>query len=579
MTGNLLLSNQSAARFGDSGSNYVGILAPAAVSSSYSLNLPVSAPSVNQKLAVDPITATQLIWTSGNSGSAPSITGAVFVSQAGNDTTGNGSLDFPYLTLSKALTIANGLSTLATPIAIMMGPGIYVEDNSSGALSLTGAGISIVGSTGFAVVIQPNTLSNTLLSVNASSWFSNVQFSTTGSSTSDGLSISGASAQVVFKNVYVSQFNVGLRGTSALLLVIENSFFTFNGTGIYLDNLQASLNDCLFQCLGTGTGVYITGSSALVGFSSGIFNGLSIGMSANSNATVTMDGTIFKSTATSCYAGSAATLNITGAVFNVNNPTGNVVAIYATDAGTNVQCSSALFVNPSMPTNTQVAVQVVSSASISISGGEVQYYTTAFIAGGVSDTSATSLLIKAVTVNGCTTDIAQNGSSTLSIQTSNVSSAKITINDPTNVTSCYFDTAYNDRLAIGKFSNAYNDIDLLTAEIGQADNDPHLGYYNNLYGTQAIIYHNRSTNPALFGSIGSNINGFVAGTTDRTQQVSLQLISDTGASIGGFTAYRGWMIAKNASTSELSFTFSNSDLGDAQPSVADYIPFQIRWFQ
>ena len=577
MSGTLVMSNQNVIRFCDGGSNYVSIGAPAAVSSSYAVSLPSVAPTNNQKLIVDPVDATRLIWASGNSGSPPSATGSVFVSVVGDDVNGNGSLDFPYQTLAKALTVANSLSTTTTPITISLSPGIYTEDNSSGALSLTANGISIVGSTGFAVVIQPNTLSNTLLSVNATSWFSNVQFSTNGSSTADGLDISGATAQVVFKNVYFSRFNVGLRGSSALLLIIENSFFTYCGTGIYLDNLQVSMNDCLFQDGGFGTGLYVTGGSALVGFSSGLFNGLAIGVSVNNNATIAMDGTIFKNTATGCYVGSAGTLNLTGPVFNINNSVGDVIGIYATDAGTLFQCSSALFVNPTMPTNNQIAIQVVNEANVSFAGGEVSNYTTAFIVGSNTDTSATSLLMKAITVGNCNTDVVQNGTTTLLVQNSNIASDKITINDATNVTLSYFDVAFGDCLCIGKFSNAYNDIDLLVSEIGQGDNNPHLDYWNNMYGTQTIRYHNKTSSPSLFSSVGNNTIGFASVTTDRTQPSSLQLFSDTGATVGTTTSLRGWTIQKNGSSSELSFSFQNSDLTGAL-SVPSYTLLQLDGF-
>ncbi|KKP27045.1 MAG: hypothetical protein UR12_C0034G0004, partial [candidate division TM6 bacterium GW2011_GWF2_30_66] len=61
MTGNLLMSNQSAIRLVDSGSNYVGLRSPATIGTSYTIDLPDTAPTANQVLQA--ISATGTTWT------------------------------------------------------------------------------------------------------------------------------------------------------------------------------------------------------------------------------------------------------------------------------------------------------------------------------------------------------------------------------------------------------------------------------------------------------------------------------------------------------------------------------------
>ncbi len=51
----------------------------------------------------------------------------------------------PYASLAKAVTTANGIASGANPIAILISPGIYIENNSAGPITVTADGISIVG--------------------------------------------------------------------------------------------------------------------------------------------------------------------------------------------------------------------------------------------------------------------------------------------------------------------------------------------------------------------------------------------------------------------------------------------------
>ena len=349
--------------------------------------------------------------------------------------------------------------------------------------TLTASYISIVGATGFATIVIPNTLSNPLLSITASAWINNIQFNSNGASTADGIDVSGVSAELVIKDAYIVGFNVGLNATAAETLVVENTFFTFNNTGIYLDDLQVAINGCIFENGGTGTGISITGSSAQVGFNAGILTGFSTAILASGGSTVAMDGTIFKSNAIGCSINGASTFNATAIQFNLNNATGNVTGILASDAGTIVRCAASIFSNPSTPSNNQVAFQVQDEASCTVTNGSINNYTTAFINGDDNgDTSGTILLIGAFTVSNCTNDIIQQGTTTLSVQASNIDITKISINDTTNVTFAYFDVNNNNRLNVGKYSNSYPDTDLVMAEVGRGEENPHIGYIPNIYG-------------------------------------------------------------------------------------------------
>ena len=90
--------------------------------------------------------------------------------------------------------------------------------------------------------------------------------------------------------------------------------------------------------------------------------------------------------------------------------------------------------------------------TVNISSGSMKNYTTAIQVGISTDTSSTILSASSLTISNCTTDILQEGSSTLNFNASTASSSKIIINDSTNVTLAFFDLDDNNALTIGSTS-------------------------------------------------------------------------------------------------------------------------------
>ena len=333
MTGNLRLASQSGIIWCDNSSNYVEFKAPSVVATSYSLNLPTNPPLVSQQLMTTLTDPTTLIWTTVGTNVPPSTSGKIYVTKYGNDTTGVGSAEYPFLTLSKALSVANALATTTTPISILMAAGIYVENNSSGSLSITANSISIIGDTPYSTIIQPNTLANDLLTINGNSWLINIQFSTNGSSTANGIVISNASVGVIFTNIVISRFNVGISVTSVLTLILNNCLFTINATSMNVNNVTAIINDSIFQGNGTSVGLYATGSSGKLNIISCIFGMHTTGLSLNNNAVIAVSSTLFKNCATGCSINTGGIMNIVGSEFILNNAVGNVINISVNGSG------------------------------------------------------------------------------------------------------------------------------------------------------------------------------------------------------------------------------------------------------
>ena len=146
MTGGLNMLNQQPVIFQDStAGNYVGINAPTDVISSYTLSLPTTAPTAHQIIRANAVTPTNLEWITNGGSNPPTISKTIYVTKYGNDITGDGSFSTPYASLAQAISIANGIASSANPVAILISAGIYVENNSSGPLTITANNISIVG--------------------------------------------------------------------------------------------------------------------------------------------------------------------------------------------------------------------------------------------------------------------------------------------------------------------------------------------------------------------------------------------------------------------------------------------------
>jgi hypothetical protein len=194
-------------------------------------------------------------------------------------------------------------------------------------------------------------------------------------------------------------------------------------------------------------------------------------------------------------------------------------------------------------------------AEVVLNGGSIKNFTSGATAGSPGDTSSTVLKLNRTTIVNNKTDVRQEGSATLALIAASARQSKVVINDDANVTLSYFDEDNNDALNIGK--NADVDFSLLHAAIGLGD-DPRLIYKSSLYGEQAIGYENPSSKSCLF-TLSPDDSHLCTITTDRTKTAHIRLVSDTGGTVGTTAALRGWDIMKEASSSELSFQYQNSD--------------------
>ena len=576
MTGTLSMLSQNAVHFNNAtNSGFVGINAPTSVPSSYTLSLPSTIPTATQVLTASTGTPTQLEWVTNGGSIPPATSRTIYVTTYGNDTTGNGSLTSPYLTLSKAITVANSLASTTDPICIAMSPGIYVEDNSGGPLTITAGGISIVGENKDAVFVQPNTLSNDLLSITTTAGLDNITFMTTGGSTANGIALSGAANESHLSNLTFISFGTGVTGSgSGAIYIFNTCLFVTNGTALSLNNVLAICNNCSMEGSTTpipaNTGITATGAASSILIGGGICTNFTTALTVSGGATLASQSTVYKNNTNSVVSSGSAQTFLEACFFEPFSTAPVIIDVQASGAGTVTQVAGCIF-NATAIAGSATAVQVTNEASVSISGGQMSNYTTALAVGTSGDTSSTTLTATGLLITNCTSDIVQQGTASLNFNAGTASSSKLTINDSTNVKLAYFDNLDNNILKIGKLTDT--DTTVLKALIATV-NSPEIAYKSSLYSTQALGYQNSMTGPASLFALGNNATNVTAITTDRTQTAGLRLVSDTGSPVGNATGVRGWDITKNGASAELAFSYQNTD-PFGQSVVTEYPVMQL----
>lgn len=526
-----------------------------------------------------------LIWNSLSSGGGgggtpipPSQSRVVYVTKYGDDSTGDGSSLKPFLTISKAVSIANTLSTSSNPINIQISPGMYVENNSGGPIIVTADGVSIIGTSNLSVTMLPSTPSQNLLVLNKTARISDVSFQSSAPLATALILNDGALSG--FKNLRFVNFSVGVSclGTINSSYAFTKCGFVANLTAVTVNNIIIEFNSCdIFgrnniALSPVNTGISASGSGASVIFNSGLIALCATGMVISNNARCAASACIFRRNQTDFLQTTSSNVTLSACDFQLTGGA-SFVCFDSSDPGTITDIIACSFDARNLLGigGQGVCVSCKNEANVLISGGTMDYFDKAIVLGNVSDTSTTIANIFSLIVNDCNTDILQQGTSTLNVNSCSLSSTKITINDSVNVTLAYFDLSANNSLYIG--SDADVDTSLLHAALGGSN---HIGfhYQPNIYGSQSISSINTTANPSTLLTVCENDSSIQSVTSNRTNISKLSLYSDTGVQVGTTTALRGWDIQKNGASAELDFSYVNTD-SIGQTLVAKHTVFEL----
>src|SRR5579872_1296626 len=563
--------------FQDPGTGFIGIQAPPVVPTSYTLSLPSTVPTAHQIIRANALTPTTLEWATEGGSVTPVNSETIYVAQYGNDITGDGSFNNPYATLAKAIDIANVLANVNHPICIFMSPGIYIENNVAGPLTITTDGVSIVSFSPEATYIMPSTPLNDFILANGTIRIANIAIESFAP-LATGLSLAVGNLST-FDNVRFANFQTGVfcSGGPAQLYGFNSCIFVANTTGLSVNNSRAETVGCdffgSFSITGpaANTGISITGSGANLVVDGGAVGKCATGFDITGNSVITINGVSFKFNTADIIQSGASHMVLNGSSFELTNSNSDI-DIQISGAGTIAEIVGCQFNgNNDLGVPEGTSIFVSDNASLDISSGSIKNYTTALQAGTSSDTASTVAYASALTIENCTMDIVQEGSTTLNFNAGSASGNKIIINDPTNVELAFFDLNDNGSLTIG--STANQNTSLVQVDIDPT-NHPELNYKSSLYSTQAVGFENIYGSSSSLYSLSANNTDVTAITTDRTKIAGLRLVSDTASPIGGTSALRGWDINKNGSSAELSFTYQNSDIA-GQSIISPYVIMQL----
>jgi len=568
MTGNLVMAYPSEVRFNDSGSNYVGFKAPGSIDASYSLALPTAAPVTGQLLQA--LSDATLTWTTLNA--APAATKTIYVALNGSDNN-DGSFSAPFKTVKRAVTVADGLASLSSPVTISVGAGLFVESAAVGSpIDITASGISIEGSTLASTILAfPNASGSFFRATTADVSFSNIILrSVSSAGSSIAIDITDTSTGVSrgrFDSVGMSLFATGIsiNGDTGLpYIFIQNFQCTDCATNININNVQATIRTSLMQGKSDGsianTGMVITGTSGLTAVFDSHFTNFATAVSVPDRSSMRMLGCNFETNNNSIVCSAGSVSQILGCNFILNNDS----SVNITIEGSNTESSIVGCQIDGSDLNGLVqgtGIKVTNGAKGFLNSSSIKNVSLGLQCGADIDTNATRMEANAISLINCEADIDQKGSSLLNFVGGSFNLDKTTINNPANVNFAAFSTA-NEKSYLALGSGADVDADLYKIANGQSSR-PHLMYAADYYGSKGTVYTNENDNPT-FNGVQSDLNNasYYILTGKNYQEASLNLLSDS-AIPGSVGNVRGWSLTKTGTEANLAFTFENNDPGIA----------------
>jgi hypothetical protein len=533
----------------------------------YTIKFPANLPTSYQEMRTTIADSSQLEWITSYSSLTPDVSRIIYVANTGNDTSGVGSQDNPYLTLAKAITIANGLSTATNPITIIIYPGIYTEANTS-ALNITALGITISGTSSSSSIIKPSVGSQPLISSGVAFQINNITLLCSITSTSSAIYLYGTANNSVIQSVIIRGFSVGcnLLGSGGIYL-LRLCIFRDNLTAISAVDNRLVLMDCNIQGITSAAsgniGINLSGSSNKTIILSSSFSNCEYSLKLDTLAICGCTGSSFTANTYDIYCASGSKLYLSGVQIGQSLSSSDI-SITCRDTNSLVETSGCHFDGKNA---TSGAVEgtcflVSLAGNLNIGTSEISCFTYGGLVGATGDTSSTIFNSYGSYFITNTTDIVQVAASTLKLNNTQATLSKLTINDFTNVYMTLIDLS-TGILNIG--SGNVSNTPLLQAYQGLATN-PKFNYYSSIYSAQMLAGF--SPLESAIGNI-SDVSSWLNSITRSTSYTSgINLLSDTGGTVGVGNV-RGWRIIKETGDSDLNFKFQNSDL-NGLPAISIY---------
>jgi hypothetical protein len=323
--------------------------------------------------------------------------------------------------------------------------------------------------------------------------------------------------------------------------------------------MQCVIKNSLFQGSTTtaieNNGIVVSGSNTQLYLLSNLFRLFETAIHITGGANTRIVSNAFETTTTGIFCNGGTLTELIGSTFSINNVDSKNVA--ASGVNTHVEMNGCDFNGTDTLGAPQgIAVEAIAGASMHIVSCGIEDVIVAIHCGDSGDTSDTGIETNGVSIENCTTDILQEGSSTMRFVGGIFNTEKLSIANSVNVSFAAFDSAVDADLAIGNNTDTSH---ILYQVLNGQPNLPFLTYESDYYGNKGSIYINPNANNTVLGVQAQSNNANVyAVTGDRTKEASVNLISDSG-NIGNPDNVRGWTLSKTGTDAELAFTYTNRD--------------------
>jgi hypothetical protein len=505
------------------------------------------------------------------------------VSKIGNDLTGNGTIIKPFLTIKKAIEIAlsiDDLTSYANQICINVSSGRYIEDNTSGPIEITKSGISIIGESSRAVMVEPLIQANGLLSLASKNIdIENIRFqanyiasiSSASCITATGtFSINIFNCMFLYFGTAISTLGSGsiLTGMHLSECLFINNTLAINAEGLQMVIQNSNITGSISEFPTGQNGVYSTGSSTITYLLNTTVTKCTVGIDSSSSSDMYVTSGNFINNKTHILSQTQSHLTIDTALITKMNI--GDIGIRAINSGTVINCTGAIIDGENYSNIVSgTGVYLSTNATINLISCFINNCIDGIIVGNINsiDTQTTLSELYLVIFSLNITDIKQYGSSSLSIQSANIDKYKIIIENTINFNVSVFDL-FNRCPMNGKLEDI--DTNIFSIGVSIEETHPLVTYKTDLYNNKAYGYETRSSDDSTSHNISNNNSSFTAITKQLTSTAGIKLFSDESGTLGNGSLLRGWAIEKSASAATLDFIYQNNNT-NAQSTIEPYV--------
>ena len=385
-------------------------------------------------------------WVNVGSGNFPNSRN-IYVDKSGNDTTGTGSNISPFLTLAKAIAIANaGNTTDANQVAIYMGAGIYFEQNP---IAITVSGINIIGASSIGTWIGPSNPTQTFFTMTSGIMtLQDFLFQAIPSTSTAACIVVNGTFTLYMTSCSFRFFQTALIcngvDTNTSAGIFNNCIFVSNETACSLSAGTIIMGNS--QIIGSTTGTPLNNGFTIDSLNSLFFVGggtsflsCTLAISCTNQAKAFVNAVNFTNNGTSIKAFSGSNINAVGCNFVTMDT--NFISVHVSDPTSQIKLSSCSINGLSgLNINAGTGCFVTNQGLLTLQACDISHCTTAILIGVISDTASTSCSCTNCDFEQNTVTIDLDGTSTFDGNFINVDDVStLNFNSTVNVTIVFSD--------------------------------------------------------------------------------------------------------------------------------------------